>query len=141
MVHDFDRRPNPNCPFNHAQANVTKQEQGRRLHENLFALGVNNRRFLSPKTKPCEKLKKYFLPAFSFSHSVSFLRSFLFFHVSPSHCRNQNRFGHAPKKLKTSRCTVTCIGPTVGAVGHTVGAGWLHRSSSFCNFANFFPRT
>ena len=78
-VQDFDRRSNPNCPFNHAQANLTKQEQGRRLHEKFFALGVNNRRFLSRKTKPCEKLKKTFL--FAFGHRFfSFVLFFFTFH-------------------------------------------------------------
>ena len=77
MVQDFDRRPNPNCPFNHAQANLTTHEQQRRLHEKFFAPGVKNRRFPSPKTKPCEKLKKPFL--FAFGHSHSFPSFFLFF--------------------------------------------------------------
>ena len=75
MVQDFDRHSNP-VPFNHAQANLTEHEHRRRLDENLFAPGVNNRRLPSPKTKPCEKLKKPFL--FALGHSVSFLRSFFF---------------------------------------------------------------
>ena len=45
-------------------------------HEKFFAPGVNNRRFPSPKTKPCEKLMKSFL--FAFGHSFSF-PSFFFF--------------------------------------------------------------
>ena len=77
MVQDFDRRSNPNCPFNHAQANLTTNEHRRRLHEKFFAPGVNNRPFPSPKTKPCKKLKKYFL--FAFGHSLSFPSFFLFF--------------------------------------------------------------
>ena len=76
-VQDFDRRSNPNCPFNHAQANLTTHEHRRRLHEKFFAPGVNNRRFPSPKTKPCEKLKKSFL--FAIGHSLSFPSLFLFF--------------------------------------------------------------
>ena len=99
MVQDFDRRSNPNCPFNHAQANLTTHEQRHRLHEEFFAPGVNNRRrFPSPKTKSCEKLKKSLV--FAFGNSVFFRCSFFFFHVSPSHCRTQNRFGHAPGKIE-----------------------------------------
>ena len=98
MVQDFDRRSNPNCPFNHAQANLTRHEHRRRLDEKFSAPGVNNRRFPSPKTKPCEKLKKSFL--FAFGHSLYFPSVFLFFHVSPSHCRTQNRLGHAPGKIE-----------------------------------------
>ena len=126
MVQDFDRRSNPNCPFNHAQANLTTHEQRHRLHEKFFAPGVNNRRFPSPKTISCEKVKKYFL--FAFCHSLFFLCTFFFFsrftvelktdlatrqenlpmyrNLHWSHrwrgwshrCRTQNRFGHAPGK-------------------------------------------
>ena len=74
------RRSNPNCPFNHAQANLTTHEQGRRLHDKFFAPGVNNRRFPSPKTKPCEKLKKS-LP-FAFGQSFFFHSFFFFLHWS-----------------------------------------------------------
>ena len=77
MAQDFDRRSNPNCPFNHAQANLTTHEDRRRLHEKFFVPGVNNRRLPSPKTKPCEKLKKSFL--FAFGHSLSFPSFFLIF--------------------------------------------------------------
>ena len=125
--------------FNHAQANLTTHEHRRRLHEKFFVPGVNNRRFPSPKTKPCEKLKKSFLSAFR--HSLSFPSFFLFSHVSLSHCRTQTDLATRQEKLKISRCTETCTGPTVGAVGPTVGAGWLRQSSSFRNFANFFPGT
>ena len=142
MVQDFDRRSNPNCPFNHAQANLTTHEQRRQLHEKFFAPGVNNRRFPSPKTKPCEKLKKPLL--FAFGHRLFFLSFFLFFIFFTFHrltVELKTDLATCQEKLKISRCTETCIGPTVGAVGPTVGAGWLHRSSSFRNFANFSPGT
>ena len=139
MVQDFDRRSNPNCPFNHAQANLTTHEQRHRLHEKFFAPGINNRRFPSRKTKSCEKLKKSFL--FAFGHSLfSFVLSFFFtFHRRTVELKTD--LATRQEKLKISRCTETCIGPTVGAVGPTVGASWLHRSSSFRNFANFLPKT
>ena len=54
--------------------------------------------FSKLKTKPCEKLKKYFL--FAFGHSLYYPSIFLCFHVSPSHCRTQNRLGHAPGKIE-----------------------------------------
>ena len=98
MAQDFDRRSYPNCPFNHAQANLTAQEHRRRLHEKFFVPGVNNRRFPSPKTKPCEKLKKSFL--FAFCHSLFFLRSFFFFSRFTVALRTQNRLGHAPGKVE-----------------------------------------
>ena len=82
MVQDLDRRSNPNFPFNHAQANLTTHERQRRLHEKFFAPAVNNRRFPSAKTKPCEKLKKPFL--FAFGHNHSFPSFFFFFTF---HCR------------------------------------------------------
>ena len=138
MAQDFDRRSYPNCPFNHAQANLTAHELRRRLHEKFFVHGVNNRRFPSPKTKPCEKLKKSFL--FAFCHSLSFLRSFFFtFHRRTVELKTD--LATRQEELKISRCTETCIGPTVGAVGPTVGAGWLRQSSFFRNVANFFPGT
>ena len=141
MAQDFDRRSNPNCPLNHAQTNLTTHEHRRRLHAKFFVPGVNNRRFPSPKTKPCEKLKKSFL--FAFGHSLSFPSFFLFFFFT-FHRRTvelKTDLATRQKKLKISRCTETCIGPTVGAVGPTVGAVWLRQSSSFRNFANFFPGT
>ena len=116
-----------------------RQTHGNGVHINLQSKTgclAPKRRFPSPKTKPCKKLKKSLL--FAFGHSLFFLRSFFFFHVSPSHCRTQNRFGHVPGKLEISRCTETCIGPTVGAVGPTVGAGWLHWSSSFVTLPIFW---
>ena len=139
MVQDFDRRSNPNCPFNHAQANLTTHEHRRRLDEKFFAPGVNNRRFPSPKTKPCEKLKKSFL--FAFGHSLYFPSIFLFFSRFTVALSNSKQTWPRARKIENLRCTETCIGPTVGAVGPTVGAGWLRRSSSFRNFANFFPGT
>ena len=144
MVQDFDRRSKPNYRFNHAQANLTTHEQRRRLHEKFFAPGVNNRRFPSraPKTKPCEKSKKSFFFAFAIGHSLSFPSFFLFFFTFHSRTLElKTDLATRQEKWKISRCTETCIGPTVGAVGPTVGAGWLHQSSSFCNFANFLPRT
>ena len=141
MVQDFDRLSNPNCPFNHAQANLTTPEQRRRLHEKFFAPGVNNRRFLFPKTKPCEKLNKSFLFAFAIGHSLSFPSFFFFFTFHRRTLELKTDLATRQKKWKISQCTETCIGPTVGAVGPTVGAGWLHRSSSFRNFANFLPKT
>ena len=77
MAQDFDRRSYPNCPFNHAQANLTTHEHRRRLHEKFFVPGVNNRQFPPPRTKPCGKLKKSFL--FAFGHSLSFPSFFFFF--------------------------------------------------------------
>ena len=140
IVQDFDRRSNPNFPFNDAQANLTTDERHRRLYEKFFAPGVNNRRFPSPKTKPCKKLKKPFLFAFGHSHSFpSFFLFFVTFHRRTVELKTY--LATRQKKWKISRCTETCIGPTVGAVGPTVGAGWLHWSSSFRNFANFLPRT
>ena len=139
MVQDFDRRSNPNCPFNHAQANLTAHEHRRRLDEKFFAPGVNNRRFPSPKTKPWEKLMKSFLSAFG--HILYFPSIFLFFTFHRRTVELKTDLATRQEKLKISRCTETCIGPTVGAVGPTVGAGWLRRSSSFRNFANFFPGT
>ena len=124
MVQDFDRRSNPNCPFNHAQTNLTTHEQRRRLHEKFFAPGVNNRRFPSPKMKPCEKLKKSLL--FAFGHSLFFPSFFLFFFTF--HRRTvelKTDLATCQENLKISRCTETCIGPTVGAVGPTVGAGFF----------------
>ena len=109
MVQDFDRRSNPTCPFNHEQANLTKHEQRRQLHEKCFPPGVNN-------------LSQSFL--FAFDHSVSFSR------FTVALLKSKQIWPRAQKKLKTSRCTETCICPTVGA-------GWLHQSSSFRNFANF----
>ena len=110
------------------------------MRNSSLAPGVNNRRFPSPKTKPCEKLKKSFL--FAFGHSLSFPLFFFFFltfHRSTVELKTD--LATRQEKLKISRCTETCIGPTVGAVGPTVGAGWLRWSSSFRNFANFLPRT
>ena len=137
MAQDFDRRSYPNCPFNHAQANLTRHEHRRRLHEKFFVPGVNNRRFPSPKTKPCEKLKKSFL--FAFGHSLSFPSFFLFFFTF--HRRTvelKTDLATRQEKLKISRCTETCIGPTVGAVGPTVGAGWLANLLFFVTLPIFF---
>ena len=117
MVQDFDRLSNPNCPFNRAQANLTKHEQCHRLHEKFFAPGVNNRRFPSPKTKPCENLKKSF--HFAFGHSLSSPSFFLFFHVSPSHCQTQNRFGYAPKKFNLPDVLKLALVPPLAHVGFT----------------------
>ena len=138
MVQDFDRRSNPNCPFNHAQANLTTHEQRRPLHEKFFAPGVNNRRFPSPKTKPWEKLKKSFL--FAFGHSLSFPSFFLFFSrfivaLSNSkqiwpHARKNGRFPDVQNLHWSHRWR-----------------GWSHRCRRlalpifFRNFANFLPRT
>ena len=62
---------------------------------------------------------------------------FFFFHVLLLPCRNQKKiWPRIKKKSKTSQCTETCIGPTVGTVGPIVGAGLLHRSFSLPNFAN-----
>ena len=92
MVQDFDRRSNPNSPFN-----LTTYEHRRRLHEKFFAPGVNNRRFPSPKTKPCKKLKKSFLFAFGHRHFSFVLSFFSRFTVALS---NSNRLGHPPGKIE-----------------------------------------
>ena len=135
MVQDFDRRSNPNCPFNHAQANLTTHEQRRRLHEKFFApVDFLLQRRALRKIKEISSLclwPQSFFPSF-------FL---FFFHVSPSHCQTQNRFGHVPGKIENLPMYRNLHCPTVGAIGPTVGASWLHRSSSFRNFANFLPRT
>ena len=130
MVQDFYRRSNPNCPFNHAQANLTTHEHRRRLHEKFFAPSVNNRRIPSPKTKPCEKLKKSF--SLPLAAVFLFLRSFFFFFTF--HRRTvelKTDLAMRPEKLKISRCTETCIGPTVGA-------GWLRQSSLFVTLPILF---
>ena len=101
--------------------------------------GVNNRQSPSAKTKPCEKLKKSFL--FAFGHSLSFSSFFLFFFTFHRRTAElKTDLATCQEKLKISRCTETCIGPTVGLVGPTVGAGWLRRPSSFRNLANFFAQ-
>ena len=80
MVQDFDRLSNPNCPFNHAQANLTTPTRVDCIRNSSHHAGVNNDRFPSPKTKPCEKLKKSFL--FAFDHSLFLCSFFFFFYVS-----------------------------------------------------------
>ena len=79
-----------------------------------------------------------------FWQECSFLRSFFsfsYFFYFTIVLSKSKRFGHAPKRLKTSGCIETYIGPTVGMAGPTPGAGRLHRNCSFRNLANFWPRT
>ena len=60
------------------------------------------------------------------------VRVLSFFHVSPSHRRTQSRFGHVPKKNENlPTCRNLHWFPPLARLVSTVGAGWLHRSSSF----------
>ena len=58
MVQDFYRRSNTNCPFNHAQENLTTHELRRRLHEKFFAPGVKQPSISFSKDGALRKIKE-----------------------------------------------------------------------------------
>ena len=93
------------------------------------------------KDEALRKIKEIFSLCLWPQSFFSFVLSFFFFTFHRRTVELKTDLATRQEKLKISRCTETCIGPTVGAVGPTVGAGWLRRSSSFRNFANFFPGT
>ena len=105
----------------HAQATLTTHEERRRLHENFFAPDVNNRRSPSPKTKPCEKLKKSFLSSLCLWPQSFFSFVFLFFlsRFTVALSNSKQIWPHARKNGKSPDVQKIALVPPLAQVGFT----------------------